>query len=151
MSGPVRSALRRGAAGQAGQALIETALVVPLLLLLAVGVVAGGRVVQGQLGVSAVAREAARAAAMANTGAEAAARGLGRGQDVAAGYRLGNGSLALAVDPGDFARGGQVRSEARYDVTFEDLPLLNWARVSLASRHAERIDAWRSRWSESGP
>ena len=83
--------------------------------------------------------------------AEAAARGLGRGQDVAAGYRLGNGSLALAVDPGDFARGGQVRAEARYDVTFEDLPLLNWARVSLTSRHAERIDAWRSRWSEGGP
>jgi len=146
VSGPARSSRR----GEAGQALIETALVVPLLLLLAVGVVGGGRVVQGQLGVSAVAREAARAAAMANTAGEARARGLGRGQDVAAGYRLGNGSLALAVDPGDFARGGQIRAEARYDVTFDDLPLLNWARLTLTSRHLERIDAWRSRWSE-GP
>ena len=56
------------------------ALVVPLLLLLAFGVVGVGRVGQARLGVSAVAREAARAAALADSPAEArrAAWGAGR-------------------------------------------------------------------------
>src|SRR5207249_11812615 len=49
-----------------GQALVETALVIPMLLLLALGVVGVGRVVQAQLAVSAAAREAARAGALAD-------------------------------------------------------------------------------------
>ena len=44
-----------------GEALLETALVLPLLLLLAFGVVGAGRVTQARLGVSAASREAARA------------------------------------------------------------------------------------------
>src|SRR5207244_4620739 len=86
--------------GDAGQALVELALVAPLLLVLAFGVVGVGRVAQGQLGVSAVAREAARAAALADTPADARARGLARGHDVAARYRLDNASPRLAGDPG---------------------------------------------------
>ncbi len=141
---------RRWHAGQDGSALAETALVVPLLLVLAFGVVGVGRVTQAQMGVSAVAREAARAAATANSPTEAAARGLARGQEVAGGYRLTNGSLQLAVDPGGLARGGQVRAAARYEVRLDDLPLLGWARVSLASDHLERTDLYRSRWPAGG-
>ena len=90
--------------GQDGQALVETALVMPLLLSLALGVVGVSRVVQAQMGVSAVAREAARSAALESSPRAAAGAGLVRGSDVAAGYGLTNGSLQLQVDPGSLAR-----------------------------------------------
>jgi hypothetical protein len=133
-----------------GQALVETALAVPLLLTLAFGVVAAGRVAHGQMAVGAVAREAARAAALADTAADARSRGVARGREVAAGYGL-DGSLEVRVEPGAFSRGGEVRASARGDVSLEDLPLLAWARVPVSSQHVERIDAYRSRWrSERG-
>jgi len=121
-------------------------MVVPVVLLLAVGTVGAGRVVQSKMGVVAVAREAARAAALADTPGDAVAWGTERGRDVAAGYRLANGSLGLAVDPGGLARGGRVHAEARYDVTLDDLPLLGWVRVPVAAAHDERADLYRSRW-----
>ena len=133
-----------------GQALVETALVLPLLLLLAFGVVGVGRVVQAQMGVSAVARESARVAALANDPAEAVAVGLARAREVATGYRLTNGSLQVVVDPGSMARGSQVRAAVRYEVELGDLPLLGWARVSVASDHLERTDLYRSRWPMGG-
>src|SRR5260370_25466508 len=49
-----------------GQSLVETALAMPLLLLIGFGVVGAGRVIQVRMGVHAVAREAARAAALAD-------------------------------------------------------------------------------------
>jgi hypothetical protein len=137
--------------GERGQALVEVALVVPVLLLLAFGVVGAGRVVHAQMGVAGVAREAARSAALADSAEEARARGTARGQDAAAGYRLGNGSLRLAVDPGGFERGGRVLAEAAYEVALDDLPLLGWARVPVRSQHAERVERFRSRWAEAGP
>lgn len=136
--------------GERGQALVETALVIPVLLLLAFGVVAVGRLTQAQMAVSAVAREAARAAALASTQAEALADGTARGHEVAAGYGLGNGSFRLSVEPGDFARGGQVRAAAHYVVALDDLPLLGWTRFTLQSHQVERIDLYRSRWFARG-
>lgn len=137
--------------GHRGSALVETALVTPLLLLLALGVVGIGRVTRAQMGVSAVARETARAAAMADIPGEAAARGLSRGREVATGYHLTNGSLQLAVDSGGLVRGGPVRARARYEVSLGDLPLLSWARVAVASNHVERTDLYRSRWRGGSP
>ena len=142
--------LRRRRVGDRGQALVEAALVIPILLSLVFGVVALGRVVQAELGVVAVAREAAKAAAVAQTPAEALATGSARGQETARGYNLTNGSFGLSVDAGAFERGGQVRASSRYTVSLHDLPLLGWASVSLQSSHIERIDLYRSRWGEGG-
>lgn len=149
MPGPAgsRAPPDRARGSERGQALVETALVVPLVLLLVFGVVAVGRLTQAQMAMSAVAREAARGGALANSAAEATQWGLARGQDVAVGYSLNNGTFELTVDPGGFERGGQVRAAARYQVVLDDLPLLHWVRVPLASSHAERIDLYRSRWS----
>lgn len=133
-----------------GQALVETALVIPVLLLLAFGVVGVGRLTRAQMGVSAVAREAAVAATRANTADEAWARGMSRGTEVAGGYHLNNGSLQLSVEPGGFARGGQVRAAASYMVTLDDLPLMGWVQVPVDSDHIERIDLHRSRWFGTG-
>src|SRR5688572_3890238 len=91
---PVRSRARRG---EHGNALVETALVAPLLLMLAFGVVGVSRVARAQLGVSAVAREAARVGALAGSPTEARTRATTRGQEIAADYRLTNGSLRLVV------------------------------------------------------
>ena len=136
----------RWLAGERGNALVEAALVIPVLLLPAFGVVGAGRVVQAQTAVSAVAREAARAAALADSPAEAASNGFTRGEEVAAGYRLTNGSLRITLDPRGLARGGQVRTAASYEVTLHDLPLMGWVRIRVASDHVERIDVYRSRW-----
>ena len=137
-------------ARQRGQALVETALVIPMLLVLAFGVIGVGRVTQAQMGVSAVAREAARAAALADDPAGAALAGFARGQEVATGYSLTNGSLRLTIDPGTMARGASVGATARYEVELGDLPLLGWTRISVSSTHLERTDLYRSRWSPGG-
>ncbi len=140
----------RQPAEQQGQALVETALVIPMLLLLAFGVVGVGRVTQSQMGVSAVAREAARSAALADSPEGALSDGLAQGQEVAAGYRLTNGTLRLTIDPGVLARGAEVRATARYEVVLDDLPLLGWVRVPVSSVHLERTDLYRSHWPAGG-
>jgi Flp pilus assembly protein TadG len=150
MASRQRYRCRFGLAGSQGQALVEAALVLPLLLILALGVVGVGRVVQAQIAVHAVSRETARAAAQANSASEAVSRGVARGQVVASGYQLTNGSLQLSVDPGPFARGGQVLVVTRYEVALGDLPLLGWLGVSVTSQHTERIDPYRSRWPAGG-
>ena len=129
-----------------GQALIETALVIPMLLVLAFGVVGVGRVTQAQLAVSAAAREAARVGALADDAAQAREQGRSQGEKVAQGYGLTGDSFTITVDAGSFERGGKVRAAARYEVALDDLPLLSWARVPVASEHVERIDLYRSRW-----
>jgi Flp pilus assembly protein TadG len=138
--------ISRSATRQHGQALVELALVLPVLLLLATAVVGVGRLIHAQMGVSGVARESARTAVLADSPTDAISRGLDRGQQVADGYHLTNGSLRLSVDPGSFSRGGSVVAMARYQVTLGDLPLLGWLRVGVASTHAERIDLYRSQW-----
>ena len=130
-----------------GQALVETALVLPLLLLLAFGVVGVGRVTRAQMGVSAAAREAARAGALASDPGTALNQAQTTGQSVATGYQLTNGSFQLTVDLGDFNPGGQVQADASYTIHFKDLPLLGWTQLTVSSAHAEWIDPYRSRWT----
>jgi hypothetical protein len=136
---------RRGS--ERGQALVELALVVPLLLLLALGVLGLSRVLHARMGVVGVAREAARAAALASSPTQAVELGTARGREAALGYGLTNGSFRLGVDPGSLERGGWVRAEARYEAVLADLPLFGLERVALAARHDERVERWRSRWS----
>ena len=142
--------LRRWLADQRGSALVEVALVLPLLLLLALGVVGVGRVIQARMSVSAVAREAARVAALAQSPGEAAEQGLAAGRAVAHGYGLTNGSLRLVVDPGALDRGGAVRAAAGYRVSLDDLPLMGWVHADVAAEHVERVDLYRSRWGTGG-
>lgn len=124
----------------------------PLLLLLAFGVVGVGRVTRAQMGVSAVAREAARAGTLASDPGTALSQAQATGQAVANGYQLTNGSFQLSVDLGDFSPGSQVQARAGYTVDLSDLPLLGWVELPVTSVHAERIDLYRSRWSSgSGP
>ena len=139
-------AARYGWRPQAGQALVELALVAPLLLFLAFFVLAVGRIAQAHMAVSAVADEAALTAASASTADAAVVSGLRRGQQVASGYGLTSSAMDLSVDARAFGRGGQVRATARYMVLLQDLPLLGWAQIPVESTHVAPIDAYRSVW-----
>jgi hypothetical protein len=106
------------------QSLIEFVLITPLVLLLTTGVVALGLVARTDGAVSAVASEAARAAALASTSASAVTAGQARGADVAVGYGLDPRQVRIGVDTSAFGRGGQVGTTADYTLVLE-LPLLD--------------------------
>ena len=130
-----------------GAALVEAALLIPVLMVLVFGVVGVTKLEQTVMAVSAVSREAARSAALADSASQAVSNGEARGQQVADGYGLGNGSLKLSVDAGSFDRGGTVNAQASYDVDLSHLPIPGWGKFTISRQHAERIDLYRSRWS----
>jgi TadE-like protein len=136
-----------GAHDTRGDALVEAALVLPVLLLLAFGVVGVGRVVHAHGAVGAVAREAAVAGAASRAPAEAERRAEARGREVAEGHHLSPAAVDLQVAPGRFDRspGDVVAVTAGYDVALADLPLLGWARHRVQGRHVVPIDPHRSR------
>ena len=142
------------------QALIEAAAVLPLLLVLALGSVGTGRLVQARMQLDAVSREAARAAVLApmpsmHGGGDAAGTahdiGVAEGQRVADGYNMGNVHIDINFD-GPFGPGSWVNANASRDV--DVLQLILGRRLfgsnatgpnrSLHSQHWERVDRFRS-------
>jgi hypothetical protein len=75
---------------------------------------------------------------------QSAVVGTARGKEVAQGYHLRNGSLEVDVDASDFGPPGQVRVEAHYRLTRQDIPLLFGAVVSLEQAHVEPVAPYRS-------
>lgn len=144
MSG--RPLIRPGLLGrrERGQGAVEAALVLLTMLPAVVGLLGIGRMIEAQAGVNAVAYEVARAAALANTAAEAEALGQERKNDLAAPYRLTNGTLDVTIEAGDVVRGQPVVATVSYQVAFEDIPLLGWARREVSSRHTEHVERYRS-------
>src|SRR5947209_2059130 len=92
-----------------------------VLMLIAAGLIALSAVTAAELGLVAVAEEAAHAAALAASAADAAQQGRARGLVVSQGYALGNGSLEVTVDVNEFRQGGQVDVTATYAFTGRDL------------------------------
>lgn len=130
---------------ESGQALVEAALVIPVLLLLAFGVVMAGRVSHTKIAVQAAAREASRALATAPSEQEGIAEALDAARSVAEGYGLSQDGLTVTVESNGFQRGGTATAEVTYRVPLGDLPLLNRVEVTVSSSHSERIDLYRSR------
>ena len=129
---------RRGS----GQAVVEAALVLPLILVLVLGVFAVGVVGRTDAALLAVAQEAARAAATAGSAGEAAAHGVARGQQVAEGYRLSGTSIS--VDARDFRAGGHVRADATVTVSLVGLSVFGPARITLHQQQVEPVDPYRN-------
>ena len=138
--------LRRSGLERAS-ALVEAAVLMPVLMVMVYGLVGVSKLEQAVTAVSAVSREAARSAALADNASQAAANGQARGQQVADGYGLNNGSLDLVVDAGSFDRGGTVTAQASYKVDLSHLPIPGWGTFTISRQHAERIDMYRSRWT----
>ena len=95
-----------------GQAMVETALVIPILLLLLFGVIDVSRVLHASLTVENAAREGARLAALGGSDAEVSARAA------AAAFSLPAEQLVVAVDPPEGGRtsGGTVTVSVDYSV-----------------------------------
>lgn len=130
---------------QRGQALVESALVLPVLLVLAGGLVLVGRVVQAGVALDATVREAGRALAAAPSEAAGVPAARQRGQTVAAGYGLESGRLDLRLDSGGFARGGVATVQGQYRVPLAGLLLPSRADITIRREHRQLIDRYRSR------
>ncbi|MCK6565217.1 MAG: pilus assembly protein [Dehalococcoidia bacterium] len=130
---------------ESGQALVEAALAIPVLLVLVFGVVAVGRITETKIAVQAVARESSRALALAPSEEQGIADALTAGENVAGGYGLDGSRLTIDLDSGGFSRGGTVTSDVQYSVSLSDLPLLSFFDVDVGASHSERIDFYRSR------
>lgn len=127
-----------------GQALVEVAIILPVLLLLVFGVVGVERVLHAEAGVQAVAHDAALTAARATAASQAAQQGSAAGLAMANAYHLDVPDLALTVDASGFRRGGQVVARARYEVRFADLPLLGWMAVTVSGADVQPVDSYRA-------
>ena len=138
-------AVRRAFADEMGSALIEAALVMPVVLVIVFGVVMTGRIVHAQIAVQEVAREAGRTLASAGSAPIGLEDARARGLAVAGGHGLSADQLELMLDVGGFERGGTVRAQASYTVGLGDLPLLGQFEVTVSSSHQERIELYRSR------
>ncbi|MCY4640867.1 MAG: pilus assembly protein [Chloroflexi bacterium] len=138
-------ALLRPAAGESGGVLVEAALVIPLVLAVAFGVVMAGRIAHAQVGVGAVAREAGRTLAQAPSAHAGLAGARERALAVADGHGLEAAELELVLEAGAFRRGGTVRARASYRVALGDLPLYGLIEVTVRSTHRERVELYRGR------
>ncbi len=125
-----------------GQALVEAALVLPLMLVLVMGVFVVGVVGRTDSALLAVAQEAARAAATASNPGDAASHGVARGTQVADGYRLRE--AIVTVDARDFRPGGQVRADATVTVSLATIPIFGPTAIRLHHEHAEPVDPFRN-------
>lgn len=131
--------------GERGSAMIETALVLPVLLAIVFGVVMAGRIARSQIAVQAAVREAARTLAAAPSAEEGLAAARERAFAVANGHGLTPELFSVVLDTGGFTRGGTVRAQASYRVRLGDLPLLGRIEVTVSSSHEERVELYRSR------
>ena len=132
-----------------GVALVEAALVLPVLLVVVFGVVAAGRVVQAKIAVQAAAREASRTLATAPSEAVGLADSMAAGQSVAEGYGLSSDRLTVETTSNGFTRGGTASAVVSYNVSLSGMPLLGALDVVVSSTHTDRIELYRSREVES--
>ena len=141
----IRKARLRGLSGESGQAMVEAAIAVPVLLLLVFGVVAVGRITDAKVAVQAAAREASRTLAVAPSEEQGTTDALEAGRTTALGYGLAEERLTIDVDANGFVRGGEVSADVSYSVPLSDLPLLSFFEVEVNSSHTEQVELYRSR------
>ena len=136
----LRPVAGRADAGERGSMSVEMIVLVPVLLLIVMIAVAGGRLVSAEGMVQAAARDAARAASIERSAgeADAAARRSLAAADTA------DAQCSGGVDVGGFGRGGTVTATVSCRVELSDLGLvfLPGATTVTASSTAP-VDTWR--------
>ena len=128
------------AASERGTMSIEMVVLIPVLLLITMVAVAGGRIVSAQGMVEAASRDAARAASMersvgaANT---AANQSLSRADTA-------NANCSAGVDVGGFRRGGAVTVSVSCRVKLSDLGLVFLPGTTVVKAESSApVDQWR--------
>ncbi|HVC78823.1 MAG TPA: TadE/TadG family type IV pilus assembly protein [Candidatus Micrarchaeaceae archaeon] len=127
-----------------GQALLELALCAPVVLVLALGTVAGVQVASAHAGLEAATQAAAQAAARAPSAQAATAAAQTRFRGVVSGYPMRSATLVLSL--GDFDRSGIVTasSSANIDLAWAAFLLLP-RQITLHSQVRMQLEQWRSR------
>jgi Flp pilus assembly protein TadG len=141
----VRKIAARFAREESGQALVEAALVLPVLLVLVFGVVMAGRVVHAKIAVQAAAREASRTLATAPSEEQGLTDANDAARAAADGYGLSSDGLSVDLQANGFERGGTVSASVSYNVGLGGLPLLDAVDITVSSSHSEQVDPYRSR------
>jgi hypothetical protein len=138
---------------RSAQALVEMALVLPVVLALVFGTVALSRVVQAQSAIVAVAHEVARAGALGANRSDALYRMHARAREVTSGLGLDTSLLELSPDVSAYERAdGRVTATVTYEVDLRDVPLVGWAPPPhIRARHVEWIDPFRSGIDDAAP
>jgi Flp pilus assembly protein TadG len=128
-----------------GQALVELAVSLPVLLLLALGAAQFVQLALTRAGLDAATAAAAASAARASSAGTAAQAARAAFDGIAAGYGLDR-STPITVAIGEFPRGGTVTVSAHADVSLglSGIPALGRA-LTLSSSATARIEDWRSR------
>ena len=126
--------------GERGSMSVEMIVLVPVLLLIVMIAVAGGRLVSAEGMVQAAARDAARAASIERSAgdADAAARRSLAAADTA------NAQCSGGVDVGGFGRGGTVTATVSCRVELSDLGLVFLpGATTVTARSTAPVDTWR--------
>jgi len=145
------------------QALVEAAVVIPILLLVAFTCIGMGRLIQARMGLAAATREAARATALspmpnfARTDQDekqdqAITEGENLGREVASDNGLNGAEFQITVANPGFQPSGWVTVVGTYDVKTSDIPFMRelfsaatrGGPITLTVTHIERIDPYRS-------
>jgi hypothetical protein len=116
----------------------------PILVLLLFGLLGVGRLTTTLIGLSAVAREAARAGSVRSTPAEASHGARSRGQQAGGEYGLTNGSLRISPDVSRWGPQGEISVTATYTVHLADVPLIGLGDVPLQRTAFEIVGPWRT-------
>ena len=120
-----------------GQALVELALCVPVILVLALGAVTSVQVLEAESGLQAATSAALSAAVRAPNPDAAIAAARSSFATVIAGYPLSSPSISVAL--GAFARGSLLTADATATVEAAG------ARIALRVHTALQVERWRSR------
>ena len=128
------------AASERGTMSIEMVVLIPVLLLITMVAVAGGRIVSAQGMVEAASRDAARAASMERSvGAASTAANRSLSQADTA-----NASCSAGVDVGGFRQGGAVRVSVSCRVKLSDLGLVFLPGTTVVKAESSApVDQWR--------
>jgi Flp pilus assembly protein TadG len=126
-----------------GQALVELALCLPVILVLGLGAVAAVQVVDSSSGLDAATRAAADAASRASDAGSAAAAAQLRFAAVIAAYPVRSAELRL--DLGTFARGSTLTATATgwVDIGWESIAGIP-PRVALQATSSRLVEPWRT-------
>ena len=136
----VRRRAIEAAGSERGTMSIEMVVLVPVLLLITMVAVAGGRIVSAQGMVEAASRHAARAASMERSvGAASTAANRSLSQADTA-----NASCSAGVDVGGFRRGGAVTVSVSCRVKLSDLGLVFLPGTTVVKAESSApVDQWR--------
>jgi hypothetical protein len=137
---------------RSAQALVEMALVLPIVLALVLGTVALSRVVQAQTAIVAVAHEVARAGALGSTRTDALERMRARVAEVTPGLGLDSRLLEMRPDVSEFGRvDGRVVANVTYRIDLREVPVFGWAPPPVIhAQHIEWIDPYRGGIDDPG-